>query len=233
MLPDIMTPDAEPPQKYTADAIQWMHFSVSPAGRSLEDLQQTLDGKPGILGKPLIEALEELFGSKEDTDNLGRELVIFDAEQEDAWITGQAHYFVRADEVTVELRFAAWQVWKALIGSLLMADPEEADEWFSLPANQESWQILRNCQTYKNNPIETGYRLLELLVRGVPRHQGPVKRVEVQRLLDACRQGDREAAGKLEVLAWEVENVNLWRYAMALVDGKDYLARMFAERILF
>jgi len=32
-------------------------------------------------------------------------------------------------------------------------------------------------------------------------------------------------------VAWQLGNVNLWRYAMAVADGKTYLARMFEEKI--
>jgi hypothetical protein len=32
-------------------------------------------------------------------------------------------------------------------------------------------------------------------------------------------------------VAWQLGDVNLWRYAMAVADGKSYLVRMFEDQI--
>jgi len=212
--------------------IQWLHFAAVRAGRSLERIQQTINGKEGVLGKRLPDALADLFMSDDPDEILGLELLAFDADDEYAWLNPEHFYFIAAGEITAEHRFEAMGAWKALVGAVVMRSPEEAGLWISLGPGRKNFLKLKNSSAFQSEPSETLFKMLELLVRGIPElDETEVPQEEVDRLCEACKEADTEAARKLEALAWQMGDANLWRYAMAIADGKPYLARMFEERI--
>ena len=91
---------------------------------------------------------------------------------------------------------------------------------------------LKNSNAFQAEPSDTLFKTLELLVREVPDLDvTEIPEEEVDRLRKASQAADTDAARKLEAVAWQMGNANLWRYAMAVADGKPYLARMFEERI--
>jgi hypothetical protein len=212
--------------------IQWLHFASVRAGKSLESAQQTLNGKLGVLGKRLPDALADLFMSDDPDEIFGLELVAFDADDEYAWINPELFYFVAADEIKAEHRFPALCAWKALVGAVVMQSSEEAGSWLSLAPGRKTFKKLMNSSAFKAEPSDTLFKALELLVREVPElDAAEVPKEEVERLRGACQEDDTEAARKLEAVAWQLGDVNLWRYAMAIADGKSYLARMFEDQI--
>ena len=212
--------------------IQWLHFAAVGAGKSLESVQQTINGKLGILGKRLPDALADLFMSEDQDEILGLELLAFDADDEYAWINPEHFYFVAASEITAEHRFPAMCAWKALVGAVVMRNPKEPGSWFSLDPGRKNFLRLKNSNAFQTEPSDTLFRALELLVRDIPDLDvAEVPREEVDRLRRASKEADTEAARKLEAVAWHMGNVNLWRYAMAVADGKSYLAKMFEEQI--
>jgi len=215
----------------TADAIQWMHFMAAQGGQALDELEQTLDGKLGVLGKRLRDALADLFSTEDKDEILSRELLIFDANQEDAWLNPELFYFVPANRVTQEIRYPAREVWKALVGAVIMADPDDAEKWFGLTPGKRGFQSLVASPAVSQEPIDTLYRVLELLVRGMPEHEGAVETGELKDLLESSQSGDQQASRQLEAMAFKTGNAPLWRYAMAMVDGKEYIARMYEDRI--
>jgi hypothetical protein len=212
--------------------IQWLHFAAVKAGRSLERVQQTIDGKEGVLGKRLPDALADLFMSDDPDEILDLELLAFDADDEYAWLNPEHFYFVAAGEITAEHRFDAMCAWKALVGAVVMRSTDEGGSWLSLAPGRKNFLRLKNSSAFKNEPSDTLFRALELLVRDIPELDvTEVPPEEVERLRGACKEADTEAARKLEAVAWQLGDANLWRYAMAVADGKSYLARMFEERI--
>jgi hypothetical protein len=113
-----------------------------------------------------------------------------------------------------------------------MRSPEEAGSWLSLAPGRKNFLKLKNSSAFQAEPSDTLFKTMELLVREVPELEvAEVPREEVDRLRGACKEADAEAARKLEAVAWQLGDVNLWRYAMAIADGKSYLARMFEEQI--
>jgi hypothetical protein len=212
--------------------IQWLHFAAVGAGKSLESTQQTINGKLGVLGKRFPDALADLFMSEDQDEILGLELLAFDADDEYAWINPEHFYFVAASEIKAEHRFPAMCAWKALVGAVVMRSPEEAESRFSLAPGRKNFLRLKNSSAFQTEPSDTLFRALELLVRDIPDLDvTEVPQEEVDRLRRASKEADTEAARKLEALAWQMGDVNLWRYAMAVADGKSYLARMFEEQI--
>ena len=209
-----------------------MHFAAVGAGKSLDRLQQTLGGKLGILGKRLPDALADLFRSEDRAEILDHELLAFDADNEYAWINPDHFYFVAAGEITAEHRFPAMSAWKALVGAVAMRGRKEPGSWLSLAPGKKNFLKLKNSSAFQAEPSDTLFRTMELLVRGLPDLEPPeVHQEEVDRLLSGCKEADTKAARKLEAVAWQRGDVNLWRYAMAVADGKSYLARMFEELI--
>jgi hypothetical protein len=212
--------------------IQWLHFAAVGVGRSLERIQQTINGELGVLGKRLPDALADLFMSEDQDEILGLELLAFDADNEYAWLNPEHFYFVAASEIKAEHRFDAMCAWKALVGAVVMRGPEEAGSWLSLAPGRKNFLKIKNSSAFQAEPSDTLFKTMELLVREVPElDAAEFPREEVDRLRGACKEADTEAARKLEVVAWRLGDVNLWRYAMAIADGKSYLARMFEEQI--
>lgn len=212
--------------------IQWLHFAAVRAGRSLERIQQTINGKEGVLGKRLPDALADLFMSEDQDEILGLELLAFDADDEYAWLNPEHFYFVAAGEITAEHRFPAMCAWKALVGAMVMRSSEEAGTWLTLAPGRKNFQKLKNSNAFQAEPSDTLFKALELLVRDIPDLDvAEVPQEEIDRLCGACKEADTEAARKLEAVAWQMGEVNLWRYAMAVADGKPYLARMFEDQI--
>jgi len=227
-----MTQITEKSKAYNADTIQWMHFAAVKAGQSLENLEQTIEGRKGLLGKRLRDALADLFDYDDPSDIIKLELLVFDAEDEYAWINPELFYFIPASKVTAEFRFPASKVWKALLGALVITNQEEAEPWFSLSPGKKNYSILKNSQVFRSNTSEIQFRMLELLLRGVSEQKVKVNSEELTRLMKACREADQEAAEKLEVIAWQMGNANLWRFALSVADGKNYLARIFEDRLV-
>jgi len=212
--------------------IQWLHFAAVKAGRSLERIQQTINGKEGVLGKRLPDALADLFMSEDQDEILDLELLAFDADDEYAWLNPEHFYFVAASEIKAEHRFEAMCAWRALVGAVVMRCTEEAESWLTLAPGRKSFLRLKNSRAFQSEPSDTLFKTLELLVRDIPDlDASEVSREEVDRLRKASQGADAEAARKLEAVAWQMGDVNLWRYAMAIADGKPYLARMFEDRI--
>jgi len=212
--------------------IQWLHFAAVRAGRSLERIQQTINGKEGVLGKRLPDALADLFMAEDHEEILGLELLAFDADDEYAWLNPEHFYFVAASEIKAEYRFDAMCAWKSLVGAVVMRSPEEPGSWLSLAPGRKNFLKLKNSNAFQSEPSDTLFKTMELLVRELPElDAAEVPREEVDRLRRASKEADTEAARKLEAVAWQMGDVNLWRYAMAVADGKPYLARMFEERI--
>jgi hypothetical protein len=226
-----MTDGKNKNQTATVEAIQWMHFVAVEAGRKLENLEQAFKGSRGILGKRLPDALADLFGSEDIEEILENELLVFDAEDEYAWINPGQFYFVPASDVTTEYRFGVMQAWKAWVGALVIANQEEGAAWLSLSPGKKNFDMLKNVKSFRDNPSETIFKILELLVRDVPDSDGDSEPEQIEKLVEACRKEDKESARKLEVLAWEMGNARLWRFAMAIADGKTYLARLFEDGI--
>jgi len=213
--------------------IQWLHFAAVDAGSSLDEIQQTFDGKLGVLGKRLPDALADLFMTEDAGKIEGRELLAFDAEDDYAWINPHKFYLVPAGEVTTEYRFQAHNTWRALVGAVAMHSEDEPGTWFALEPRKKNFKKLKDSRAFKSDTIDTIFHVMQLLVRGVA---APAEREadedEVRRLIEACRKkADLEAAQELEAVAWGRGDVNLWRWAMAVADGKSYLARMFEDRI--
>jgi len=212
--------------------IQWLHFAAVRAGRSLERLQQTINGKLGVLGKRLPDALADLFISEDQDEILGLELLAFDADDEYAWLNPEHFYFIAAGQIKAEHRFPAMSAWKALVGAVVMQSPKEPEKWLSLGPGRKNFLKLMSSSAFKAETSDTLFKALELLVREVPElGADEVEKEEVERLCEACKEDDTEAARKLEAVAWRLGDVNLWRYAMAIADGKSYLARMFEDQI--
>jgi hypothetical protein len=212
--------------------IQWLHFAAVRAGKGLENVQQTINGKLGVLGKRLPDALADLFISEDQDEIIGLELLVFDADDEYAWLNPEHFYFVAAGQITAEHRFPAMSAWKALLGAVVMQNPEGAGSWFSLAPGRKNFLKLMSSSAFKAEPSDTLFKALELLVREVPDlDAAEVPEEEVERLRGACKEDDTEAARKLEAVAWQLGDVNLWRYAMAVADGKSYLVRMFEDQI--
>jgi hypothetical protein len=167
----------------------------------------------------------------DQSEILEQELLVFDADDEYAWINPHHFYFIPSSDITAEMRFPALEVWKALLGALIIARQEEAGSWISLEPGKKNFAVLEKSKVYHSGTSEIVFWLLELLVRGVPDHDLEVKEGELKRLFKACKQADKKAAAKLEAMAWKKGDANLWRYAMAVADGKAYLARLFEGRI--
>ena len=212
--------------------IQWLHFAAVRASKSLENVQQTINGKLGVLGKRLPDALADLFISEDRDEILGLELLAFDADDEYAWLNPEHFYFIAAGQIKAEHRFPAASAWKALVGAVVMQSSEEAGSWLPLTPGRKNFLKLMSSSAFKAEPSDTLFKALELLVREVPELEAAeVPKEEVERLCEACKEADTEAARKLEAVAWQIGDVDLWRYAMAIADGKSYLAKMFEEKI--
>jgi len=212
--------------------IQWLHFAAVKAGRSLESIQQTINGKLGVLGKRLPDALADLFMSEDQDEILGLELLAFDADDEYAWLNPEHFYFVAAGEIKAQHRFPAACAWKALVGAVVMRSTEEVGSLLSLAPGRKNFLKLKDSSAFQAEPSDTLFKALELLVRDIlDLDVTEVPQEEVDRLRQASKEADTEAARKLEAVAWQMGDVNLWRYAMAVADGKSYLARMFEEQI--
>jgi hypothetical protein len=122
--------------------------------------------------------------------------------------------------------------WKALVGAVVMGSREKPGKWFSLAPGRKNFLKLKSSSAFAAEPSDTLFKALELLVRGIPDlDEAKVSKKEVERLRRASKRDDLEAARKLEAVAWQRGDANLWRYAMAVADGKSYLARMFEEQI--
>ena len=211
--------------------IQWLHFAAVRAGRSLENVQQTINGKLGVLGKRLPDALADLFISEDQDEILGLELLAFDADDEYAWLNPEHFYFIAAGQIKADYHFPAASAWKALVGAVVIQSSEKPESWLSLAPGRKNFLKLMSSGAFKAEPSDTLFKALELLVREVPElDAAEVPKEEVEQLRGACREDDTEAARKLEAVAWQLGDVNLWRYAMAIADGKSYLARMFEDQ---
>jgi hypothetical protein len=219
------------PRVFTADALQWMHFAAIGSDQCLREAQQTLEGKRGILGKRLRDALVDLFSTEDAGEIQRRDLLIFDANDEFAWINPHDFYFVPDAEVTTEIRFPAIKVFKALIGALIITKQGEAGDWFALLPGKKNFDLLTSSRAYRMDTGLVLFRLLELLVRGFVDMKVSSDPDTRKQLIQACRQNDLLAARQLEILGWNTGDANLWRYAMAVADGKTRLARMFADRL--